>query len=248
MRTDRAGKRLVPEMTTTIEGRCHGCMLNFEYNRIGHGSNAMNDSNALPSTIGPEYAGMLLTPREFDAIRNYDENYCYELIHGVLVVNPIPLAEETGPNELLGFHLYEYQQAHPERLDYSLPQQYIRVRDGRRLADRLIWTDLGRLPSVRRDVATIAVEFVSAGKRSRRRDYVEKKREYRRAGLKEYWIIDRFARTLTVVSYRSGKPVQKTFHEKDKCCSALQPGFEIRLKELLDRADALARARRRKSG
>jgi len=205
----------------------------------------MSATSALPSMIGPDSAGMLLTPREFDQIVDYDENYRYELIHGVLVVNPIPLAEETGPNDLLGFHLYEYQQEHPQRLDYSLPQQYIRVRDGRRLADRLIWTGLGRLPSVRRDVATIAVEFVSAGKRSRRRDYIEKKRDYRRAGLKEYWIIDRFERTLTLVSYRSGKPAEKVFHEKDKCRSALLPGFEIRLKELL-KADALARARRSK--
>lgn len=52
--------------------------------------------------LGLEHAGMLMLPEEFDAIEDYDENYTYELIHGVLVVNPIPSAEETGPNELLG--------------------------------------------------------------------------------------------------------------------------------------------------
>ena len=38
-----------------------------------------------------------MTPEEFDALEEYDENYRYELVHGVLVVTPIPLAEETGP-------------------------------------------------------------------------------------------------------------------------------------------------------
>ena len=50
--------------------------------------------------LGPESAGMLMTPEEFDAVNDYDENYRYELIHGVLVVNPIPNPEETG-------HTYE---------------------------------------------------------------------------------------------------------------------------------------------
>src|SRR5437870_12543584 len=115
------------------------------------------------AVLGPEAAGVLMTPEEFDAIAEYDENYRYELVHGVLVVNPIPLAEETGPNELLGHWLLDYQANHPQgsALDYSLPQQYVRTQTSRRLADRLIWIGLGRLPSVRRDLASIAVEFVS---------------------------------------------------------------------------------------
>jgi hypothetical protein len=45
--------------------------------------------------IGLESAGALMTPEEFDDIVEYDESYTYELIHGVLVVNPIPSPEET---------------------------------------------------------------------------------------------------------------------------------------------------------
>src|SRR5690349_4704327 len=112
--------------------------------------------------LGLESAGVLMTPEEFDAIEEYDENYRYELVHGVLVVTPIPLAEETGPNELLGRLLLNYQEDHPEgsALDYTLPQQYVRTSTIRRLADRLVWTGLGRLPNRRRDLPTIAVEFV----------------------------------------------------------------------------------------
>ncbi len=52
--------------------------------------------------IGPESAGILMSPEEFDAIEEYDELYRYELIRGVLVVTAVPLEEEAHPNETLG--------------------------------------------------------------------------------------------------------------------------------------------------
>jgi hypothetical protein len=48
--------------------------------------------------IGPASAGLLMTPDEFDAITDYDDRYRYELIRGVLVVNPIPSEAEGDPN------------------------------------------------------------------------------------------------------------------------------------------------------
>src|SRR5262245_35892257 len=153
--------------------------------------------------LGQDSAGLLFTPEEFDALDEYDPNFRYELIDGVLVVSPIPSAQETGPNELLGYFLLVYKHTHPQgsALDDTLPQQYVRTPSGRRLADRLIWTGLGRLANPKRDRASIGVEFVSAGRRNRRRDFVAKRREYREAKLQEYWIVDRFDRTLTVIRY-----------------------------------------------
>ena len=62
----------------------------------------------------------------------------------------------------------------------------------------MIWAGLGRAPNPRKDVPTIVVEFVSEGKRNRVRDYREKRAEYLAAGVREYWIIDRFRRTQTI--------------------------------------------------
>jgi len=188
-----------------------------------------------PPVLGLESAGMLMTPEEFDAVTDYDENFRYELIHGVLVVNPIPNPEETGPNELLGHLLWEYQQRDPRGsiFDESLPQQYVRTTPGRRIADRLIWIGLGRAPDVRRDVAAIAVEFVSAGRRNRQRDYVEKKQEYGDAGIKEYWIFDRFQRMLTVVSYSNAGVVESQIVEGATYESSLLPGFVVPLDRIL---------------
>src|SRR5882672_9920030 len=88
--------------------------------------------------LGLEHNGILMSPEEFDEIRDYDECFSYELVNGVLIVNPVPLAEETGPNEYLGYLLIKYREEHPEgkALTYTLPEQYIRTSNGRRRADR----------------------------------------------------------------------------------------------------------------
>ena len=81
--------------------------------------------------LGPELAGALVTPEEFDEVKEYDEEYRYELVHGVLIVVPIPLAEETDPKRAsLGHWLRTYCEQYPEgaALDATLPQQYIRTR------------------------------------------------------------------------------------------------------------------------
>jgi Uma2 family endonuclease len=195
--------------------------------------------------LGRKSNGMLMTPAEFDAVEEYDENYRYELINGVLIVSPIPLGEETGPNELLGVWLYLYGQQPRRRkiIDFTLPQQYVRTQKSRRIADRLIWTGLGRIPDPEKDLPTIAVEFVSAGSRNRKRDYVEKKKEYLEIDIAEYWIVDRFQRTLTVV--RKGPPgiVEQVITENMTYRTPLLPGFKLPLAELLAAADRIAAAR-----
>lgn len=45
----------------------------------------MNASSVEPALVlGLELNGTLMTPEEFDAVEEYDEDYRYELIHGVL--------------------------------------------------------------------------------------------------------------------------------------------------------------------
>ena len=189
--------------------------------------------------LGPELAGTLMTPEEFDAVQNCDELYVYELIHGVLVVNPPPSEGERGPNEMLGHWLLSYQEHHPQgrSLDLTLPEHHIRTRESRRRADRVIWAGLGRTPNVRRDQPNIAIEFVSAGKRDRHRDYVAKRDEYLEAGLAEYWVIDRFERRMTVYRFRRGKTTTKTVTEEHTYTTPLLPEFKVPLASLLELMD-----------
>jgi Uma2 family endonuclease len=190
--------------------------------------------------LGPELAGTLMTTEEFDAVEDYDECWRYELIHGILVVNPIPLEAQVGPNEHLGFLLKLYKHQHPEgaALDETLPERYIRIKGSRRLADRVIWAGLGRRPRPRRDLPTIAVEFVSAGKRNRRRDYEEKRKEYLEVGIVEYGLFDRFDRILTV--FRRSRPQKKVVAEGETYRTLLLPGFELPVGQILEVADRWA--------
>lgn len=198
--------------------------------------------------LGRRSSGMVLTPAEFDAVTNYDERFRYELIHGVVIVSPMESEASSDPNEQLGHWLRQYQESNPQgkALDKTLPQRYIRLNGSRRLADRVIWCGLGRLPDPDKDIPTIAVEFVSRRKRDRLRDYEEKRRDYLAVGVKEYWIIDPHQRIMTVCQKRRGKPTDRIVKEHETYRTDLLPGFELALAPLLALADQWQKRRRKK--
>jgi Uma2 family endonuclease len=180
-----------------------------------------------------------MTLDEFEEA-DFELGYRYELIHGVLVVTPPPLEEERDANEELGRWLRNYQELHPQgkSLDLTLPEQNVRTIGQNRRCDRVIWAGLGRRPRSRgpvsrRDVPTIEVEFPSSRSADRRRDYEEKKNEYRDLGVREYWIVDRFRRMLTVYHRRGARWVKRLVHEDETYRTPLLPGFELPLAKLL---------------
>ena len=189
--------------------------------------------------LGPELAGIALAPEEFDAIDEADSNYRYELINGRLIVTPPPLEAERDGNEELGFllRLYRYQHPQGEAVDDTLPEQTVITRANRRRADRVIWTGLGRPPDPQLDLPSIVVEWVSESKRDWLRDYVEKLNEYRQIGIAEYWIFDRFRRTLTVYRGTVAAPEEVVVHEGGTYLTSLLPGFELPLARLVLKAD-----------
>jgi Uma2 family endonuclease len=182
---------------------------------------------------------MLMTPEEFDAVTDCDDQFVYELIHGVLIASPPPGESERDPNDELAYLLRDYQRNHPAGsiIDKTLSEQYVRLPDSRRRADRTIWTGLGRVPNTKTDVPAIIVEFVSERKRDRVRDYEEKRRVYVGIGVSEYWIIDRFERTMTVFKNTPGKPFQFVIKPEEPYQTPLLPGFKLPLARLLAVAD-----------
>ncbi len=193
--------------------------------------------------LDADSAGISMSPDEFDAVTDYDECFNYELINGVLVVTPTASRSERSPNELLGNWLYEYNRHHPSGkcLLETVFEEYLNTRDNRRRADRVIWiAHPGAQSDPQVDLPTIVIEFVSTGKAAWRRDYVEKRNEYLDAGVIEYWVIDRFRRSLTVYSREPGKPAETIVPETGVYKTALLPGFELPLGELLAAADKWA--------
>jgi len=203
----------------------------------------MTTANAIPA-LGPELAGTFMSVEEFDAAEEWEEGYRYELINGVLIVTPPPSEGERGPNDVLGHLFWTYKEHHPQgaALNYTLTEQTIATPRSRRRVDRVVWAGLGRLPDVRRDRPTIAIEFVSSRRRDRVRDYQAKREEYGEAGIAEYWIVDRFRRRMTVIRYAGGQSSEIIVAEGETCRTPLLPGFELPLARLLREADELDRA------
>jgi len=203
---------------------------------------------APPRNLGFDSAGLRMSPEEFDAVDAWDRQYRYELVDGVVVVNPLPSDAQADPNELLGFLLSSYRFNNPNGslLNKTSQERYIRVRRGRRIADRVVWVGCKHRPVSDYDTPSIAIEFVSSGKRNRDRDYNEKSREYLDAGVEEYWIFDRFTRTMTV-HRKSSSGIQSDVLKEDATFQCdLLPGFELSVKMILDEADAAAEAEEQK--
>lgn len=196
--------------------------------------------------IGPELAGTYMEPEEFDSAEKWDEAYRYELINGVLIVAPPPGEGERGPNDLLGYLLRVYQEQHPQgsALNYTVSEHTVAVGEHRRRVDRVIWAGLGQVPDLRRDTPTIMIELVSSRRRDRIRDYDVKRQAYGALGAAEYWIIDRFRRTMTVVRYSDGTSTTIVVEEGESYTTAMLPGFELAVQRLFAEADMLEDAQR----
>jgi len=194
-------------------------------------------ADRFPRVVGPNDNGRIMTAAEFDAIEESDEEYNYELIEEVLIVNAAPGPMEADPNEELGHALRTYAEQNPGIIDKTLSEQYIRTKRSRRRADRVVWIGLGRVPSVKRDIPAIAVEFLSAGHRSWQRDYVHKLEEYLAEGVKEYWIFDRFRRNLAIFRSADNGVSTTVVAAGDKITSPLLPGFGLPVNLLLKCAE-----------
>lgn len=185
--------------------------------------------------------GLLMSIDEFESIdaEQCDLRFRYELIHGVVIVSPAPSDAEADPSDELGTMLRNYRATHPQgkALDKTLAEREVKTRVGIRRVDRALWIGFGRRISSRRDLPTIVVEFVSPGKKAWLRDFAVKRDEYLELGTKEYWVFDRFNRTLTVFFLPPADPPHRVVTAAESYATPLLPGFELPLQRLLDLAD-----------
>jgi len=85
----------------------------------------------------------------------------------------------------------------------------------------------------------LVMEVVSEGTEARRRDYEDKRRDYARAGVSEYWIVDPDDRKIIVLVLQNGTyQTHGEFTIGDKASSLLIPGLQIDVAEIMKLGDS----------
>src|SRR3954452_24167215 len=146
-------------------------------------------------TIGPADHGRKMTFAEFIEAE-FEDGWLYELARGVVDVTEVPGINHVSIFDRFPYMIIVHMTGHPGVINYRAGGGECRLRlpgmQSDRHPDQAVYLSpqpQGRDPW-RRWVPHIVVEVVSRGGEDR--DYVQKREEYLRAGVTEYWILDPF--------------------------------------------------------
>jgi Uma2 family endonuclease len=178
--------------------------------------------------------GVKLTREEFGEAQ-YEEPWRYERVGGKLVVMSPAGHDHQIPHNLFRDYLGAYKLAHPEIVEFVFSEVWIcTTKSTDRIADIGVFLvgakNKGTIPERAPD---LAFEFVSGGGDDRKRDYVEKRAEYLRAGVKEYVIIDPFDSRCAILRRVPSRFAESELFPADTYTTPLLPGLKIPLKEIL---------------
>lgn len=85
------------------------------------------------------------------------------------------------------------------------------------------------------DQADIVIEVMGGEAGDRDRDYLDKRRDYARAGIPEYWIVDPQEEVIFVLRLEGKEYVEHgRFVAGDTAASALLPGFSVAVGDVWD--------------
>ncbi len=185
--------------------------------------------------VGPADDGRMVSAEEYLQIE-VQPGYRCELARGVLEVSQIP--DEI--HALLVCFLYKalgrYDEAHPGRIFlYGGANEFhfwLPGMSSGRNPDVAVSQRGAPLDLEGKRTASLAVEVVSAGKPARKRDYVTKREEYLTYGIREYWIVDRFVRTVTVLVRDDYSWTERVHGDGQSAESTVLPEFTVRLADL----------------
>lgn len=186
-------------------------------------------------TIGPAQHGRKMSFDKFiDA--DFQDGWLYELARGVIVVTNVPGINHDRIVLRIADLFARYDFAHQEIINHRSPGSG-RLRLPGMKSDRhpdfAVYLD----PPPESDeswtlwVPHIVVEVVSKG--GIKRDYVEKKEEYLRLGVREYWIVDPIKHRLTVLDRAGDVWNEHVIGPRSIYRTELLPGLEVRPNDLL---------------
>jgi Uma2 family endonuclease len=185
--------------------------------------------------FGPDDAGRLVSAEEF-ADASYQGPWRYERVRGRLVVMAPDGGDHVETTAPWLERLIVYRVNHREVVHLVVPNAWIRVDDG---TDRIgdIGVYLSGDPSAKKipdRIPDLMFEIVSPGRESHDRDYVVKRSEYEQFGVKEYVVVDRFTKQVTVFMLTPDGYRAQVLATADTYTSPLLPGLAVALAEVLN--------------
>lgn len=183
---------------------------------------------------GPDDIGVKLSAEEF-ARAEFQKPFRYERVKGRLVVmTPSGDGHRSVVNPVLR-DLMHYWKEHPGIVaDVDAEGWVATSPDDDRIPDIVVYLNKGGVKPTRPEtVPDLVFEFVSESRADQERDYIDKREEYERIGVKQYVIVDRLKNSTLVLLLSHRKFTERQLARTDVFTTPLLPGFSLALCEIL---------------
>jgi Uma2 family endonuclease len=193
--------------------------------------------------IGPADHGRRMSLDEFDKAE-VQEGYIYELSRGVITVSDVPGTRHLAQVVALRQQFSDYRRDYPGRVHAIAGSGECKILitglESERHPDVAVYKD----PPPEEEIwstwiPVIVIEVISPG--SEQRDYVEKREEYLRFGVWEYWIVDADKREVLVLRRTGGEWKERVIRPPEVYRTRRLPGFEFSCEAVFQAADEAAR-------
>jgi Uma2 family endonuclease len=189
-----------------------------------------------PHTLRPSDAGRRMAFEDFIEC-NFEDGCLYELARGIIVVAEIPNFPHGWIVYLINQLFTLYDVSHPGIIKYRAGGSECRLRLPAMKCDRHPDQAVYLSPPIgagrnlwMRWIPDLVVEVVSEG--GEERDYAEKREEYLKAGVREYWILNPITQVLHALQ-RAGDTWEEVTVTADNLYNCpLLPGLEVRPTDL----------------
>lgn len=183
--------------------------------------------------LGPHEAGMRLSAAEF-ATAQFEEPYVYERVKGRLVVMSPAGPDHRKVSRPFRRELPAYWSTHRDKVDDVDVEGWVATSpDDDRIPDICVYlAGTSSNETVPNRVPDLIFEFVSGERADQERDYIFKRAEYHRIGVREYVIVDRFKRAVLVLTWQSDDFAERTLSPDDVYTTSHLPGLAVSLDEV----------------
>lgn len=179
----------------------------------------------------------LLTVADLWALPESERGERCELIDGELFVTPAPRTKHQSVNHNLVLHLGNHVRSN--RLGRVRDNSGVRVSERTYVVPDAVFVTRERLSIFGEDSIEAAPDLVCEilSPSTRRRDLITKRALYARIGVREYWLVDPDALSVTVLALVGDSYSEIVSEEPGVVASRVLPGLHLRLEELFEDID-----------